>query len=225
LRFIVLLSGGLDSIVNFKCALDAGGVERAVTFDYGQAASENEKRAAAACARRFGVHHEVVDLGWYGRLLPRAMSGAREAPARDPEDLGDGKKMLEEAWIPNRNGVFVNIGAAFAESSGAGAVVIGLNREEARVFPDNSEAFMKTSSGALKISTLSGVEVVSFTVALSKAEIVRLGIDNGSPLDLVYSCYRSSPDQRMCGQCQSCLRLKGALEGLDRDLLSERFVR
>ena len=225
MRFIVLLSGGLDSVVNFKCALDGGSVKSAVTFDYGQAASENEKRAAAECARRFGVRHEVVDLGWYAKFLPEAMSGTGEAAACELGDIGDRDSMLKEAWIPNRNGVFVNIGAAFAEASGADAVVIGLNREEARVFPDNSEAFMKSAAGALEISTLSAVAVVCFTVALSKREIVRLGVDNGSPLDLVYSCYRASPDQRMCGICQSCMRLKTALEGQGQDLLSERFIR
>ena len=225
MRFIVLLSGGLDSVVNFKCAVDSGSVEGAVTFDYGQAASENEKRAAAECARRFGVPHRVLDLAWYAKLLPGAMSGTEEAAAPESGGGGDTDSMLKEAWVPNRNGVFVNIGAAFAEASGAGAVVIGVNREEARVFPDNSEAFMKSASGALKVSTLSGVEVVSFTVALSKRDIVRLGIDNGSPLDLVYSCYRASPDQRMCGSCQSCVRLKAALEGQGEDRLSERFLR
>ncbi len=224
MRFIVLLSGGLDSVVNFKCAVDRGSVESAVTFDYGQAPSENEKHAAAECARRFGVRHEVVDLGWYGRFLPGAMSGTAEATACEPAGLGDRDSMLREAWVPNRNGVFVNVGAAFAEASGVDAVVIGLNREEARVFPDNSEEFMKSAAEALKISTLSGVAVVSFTAALSKREIVRLGVDNGSPLDLVYSCYRASSDQRMCGKCQSCTRLKAAFESEGQNRFRERFV-
>jgi 7-cyano-7-deazaguanine synthase len=224
LRFIVLLSGGLDSVVNLKCAVDSGKVERALTFDYGQAASANERHAAAECAKHLGVRHEVVDLAWYAGLLPEAMSGTGEAALRDPPDLGDRPSMLNEAWVPNRNGVFVNIGAAFAEASGSDAVVIGLNREEARVFPDNSEAFMKSATGALKVSTLSGVEVVSFTATLSKREIVDLGIDNASPLDLVYSCYRASPDQRMCGRCQSCLRLKAAFEGRGGHRLNERFL-
>jgi 7-cyano-7-deazaguanine synthase len=225
LRFIVLLSGGLDSVVNFKCAADRGTIERAVTFDYGQAASDNEKRAAAECAARFGVRHEVLDLTWYGGLLPGAISGTREALARGPDRLDRREEMLREAWVPNRNGVFVNIGAALAEASGADAVVVGLNREEAEVFPDNSEAFMKSATAALKISTLCEVEVVSFTVGLSKREIVRLGIDSGAPLGLVYSCYRRSSDQRMCGSCQSCVRLKAALEGQGEDRLRKRFVR
>jgi 7-cyano-7-deazaguanine synthase len=225
LRFIVLLSGGLDSVVNFKCALDEGVIESALTFDYGQAAAENEKRAAADCARRFGVRHEVVDLPWYGGLLPAAMSGSVGATGCEEADLAEGRRLLKEVWVPNRNGVFVNVGAAFAEAHGVDGVVVGLNRDEARVFPDNSEAFMKSATGALKISTLSGVEVVSFTTHLSKRDIVCLGIENDSPLDLVYSCYRASPDQRMCGTCQSCLRLKAAIEGEDRARLAGRFLR
>jgi len=225
LRFIVLLSGGLDSIVNFKCAEERGSIETALTFDYGQAAAENEIRAAAECAGRFGVRHEVVELAWYGGLLPEAMSGRVEEGQLKRGGPDTGGSMLEQAWVPNRNGVFVNIGAAFAEASGADAVVIGLNLEEAEVFPDNSEAFMKSSTRALRNSTLSEVEVVSFTTLLSKREIVRLGLDNDSPLDLVYSCYEASADQRMCGTCQSCARLKAAIEGEHLAPFAGRFVR
>ena len=225
MRFIVLLSGGLDSVVNLKCAVDRGTVESALTFDYGQAAAENEVRAAAECAGRLGVRHEVVDLPWYARLLPGAMSGSEEPVEPDREGLVDRRGMLEEAWVANRNGVFVNIGAAFAEARGVDAVVVGLNRDEAGVFPDNSEAFMKSATKALEISTLSGVEVVSFTAALSKREIVRLGIDTDSPLELIYSCYKASPDHCMCGRCQSCVRLKAAIEGKDLVRLAGRFLR
>jgi 7-cyano-7-deazaguanine synthase len=225
LRFIVLLSGGLDSAVNLKCALDDGIVDAAITFDYGQAAARNEIRAAGECAQRLGVPHTVIKLGDYWGLLPEALrDGGRIAKRAGVED-SDPSVMLEQAWVPNRNGVFVNIAAAFAESRRSDAVVIGLNREEAEIFPDNSERFLERINQCLAVSTLTGVKALSFTTRLSKGEIVRLGLERGAPLESIYSCYQGSPDGKMCGECQSCLRLKRALELEDYQGLKPRFVR
>jgi 7-cyano-7-deazaguanine synthase len=224
LRSVVLLSGGLDSVVNLKCAVDRGSIEVAITFDYGQAAARDEIRAAQECTAVLDVRHSVVALGDYWGLLPEAMRGAGKTPSYGGGPGDDRDRMLREAWIPNRNGVFVNIAAAFAEGSGAEAVVIGLNREEAEVFPDNSERFLDRLNDALAVSTLSGVRVVSFTTRLSKAEIVRMGIENGAPLEAIYSCYRPSDAGRMCGECQSCVRLKQALISEGCRSLDSRFV-
>ncbi|MFH1314009.1 MAG: 7-cyano-7-deazaguanine synthase QueC [Candidatus Eisenbacteria bacterium] len=208
---MVLLSGGLDSVVNLKCAIDECEVGLALTFDYGQAAFANEKHAAAGCAERYGIPHQVVDLRWYEHLLPGAISGLGEALSFGERLPEDGEGLLNEAWVPNRNCVFLSIGGAFAEASGADGVVIGINREEAEVFPDNTEAFRDAMNSVLSISTRSGVRVVTYTSGMSKKEIVELGRRIGAPLDLIYSCYRRSDDQRMCGSCQSCMRLKTAL--------------
>jgi 7-cyano-7-deazaguanine synthase len=225
LRFVVLLSGGLDSVVNLKCAAGEGVVEAALTFDYGQASAENEIYAARECASRLGVQHIVAGLSGYWGLLPVRMSDPGDVATQGSGPGEDRSRMLREAWIPNRNGVFVNIGAAFAEARGADAVVIGINREEAEVFPDNSRRFLKLTNDALAVSTLSGVRAVSFTTELSKPEIVRLGIRKGAPLDVIYSCYKGSADFSMCGECQSCTRLKRALEAEGYEGLKPRFAR
>jgi 7-cyano-7-deazaguanine synthase len=225
LRSVVLLSGGLDSVVNFKTALDNGAVEVALTFDYGQAAAGNEIQAARECARRFGVYHAVVSLGDYWGLLPEPMRRADKMTVYTDGLNGDTGRMLREAWVPNRNGVFVNIAAAFAEGRGADTVVLGVNREEAEVFPDNSERFLEQANRALAVSTLTGVKAVSFTTHLSKREIVRMGVENGAALDIIYSCYKGSVDRRMCGECQSCIRLKQALAAEGYEGLSSRFER
>ena len=208
---IVLLSGGLDSVVNLKYALDEGRVVLAVTFDYGQAAFENERRAAEACATRYGISHSVVKLPWYRTLVSNPLLGDGEPTRYDGVLPQDKRQLLEEAWIPNRNCVFISIGAAFGEAMGADKIVVGLNREEARVFPDNSRAFLDSMNALLGISTLTGVEVSSYTLDMDKREILAAGIRIGAPLEFVYSCYRPSPDQAMCGTCQSCVRLRAAL--------------
>ncbi len=213
MKAVVLLSGGLDSIVNFKCALDEGEVLLAVTCDYGQIAVNGEAAAAAACALRYGLPHQVVDLGWYRGLIDNPITGEGALSPVSREDLEAGSRsLLEETWVPNRNAVLVSIGAAFAEALGAGVVVAGFNSEEAELYPDNSAEFVKRTNAALELSTLSGVTVRSYTLALNKRETVALGLECGAPLDLIYSCYERPLQGLMCGACQSCRRLKSALE-------------
>jgi 7-cyano-7-deazaguanine synthase len=210
MKTIVLLSGGLDSIVNLKIAADGGSVTLAITFDYGQAAFDNEQRAAAAASARCGVPHSTVGLPWYRDVARSALMGDGRASDCPEPLLADRGELLEEAWIPNRNGVFVSIAAAYAEGLGVEAVVIGANREEAVVFPDNSVDFLEAANRLFAFSTLTGVRAVSYTAGLDKKEIVERGLAIGAPIELAYSCYRRSPDQRMCGMCQSCARTKGA---------------
>ena len=211
MKTIVLLSGGLDSAVNLKCALDQGEVARAITFDYGQVAFANEARAAGQCAARCGVPHAIVSLPWYGEVAANPVMGRGEIAPHPGGILAGAPALLREAWIPNRNCVLVSIGAAYAEALGARAVVVGFNREEAEVFPDNSRGFLEKINRVLSVSTLSAVEALCYTIDMTKDEIVGLGLRISAPLDLIYSCYRRSDDQRMCGTCQSCLRVKAAL--------------
>jgi 7-cyano-7-deazaguanine synthase len=211
LKTVVLLSGGLDSVVNLACAREEGEVVRAITFDYGQAAFGNEVAAAIAVAERYSVPHAVVSLPWYRDIVANPVMGKGLVSRHAGTVPGDPDELLKEAWIPNRNCVFLSMGAAYAESLGACGVVMGLNREEAAIFPDNSVDFLENMNRVLELSTLSGVQALCYTIGMTKREIVELGARSGAPLDLLYSCYQASADQRMCGLCQSCVRVKAAL--------------
>jgi 7-cyano-7-deazaguanine synthase len=112
--------------------------------------------------------------------------------------------------VPNRNGVLANVAAAFAESLGAQAVLCGFNLEEAATFPDNSREFMAAAESLWRFSTQPGMRLLSPTAALDKPEIVRQALARGLPLELVWSCYRGEP--RPCWRCESCRRLRRALE-------------
>lgn len=211
---LVLLSGGLDSCVAFKLALGATGVRLALTFDYGQRAARREIEAARAMASRFGVEHRAIALPWLGEITRTALCDARaEIPRPTRDALDDAPRASATAravWVPNRNGVFIAIGAAFAEALGADRVVLGFNREEGATFPDNTQAFADAASAALRFSTLSKVQVDAPTAALDKVAILRRGIEAGAPLDLVWSCYEGGPEP--CGTCESCLRRARAEE-------------
>jgi 7-cyano-7-deazaguanine synthase len=211
LKTVVLLSGGLDSVVNLKAALDRGEVVRAVTFDYGQAALANEVRAASETADRLGVAHSVIGLPWYRDIIANPLMGKGEVAGYRAGLPQDPAAFLKEAWVPNRNCVFLSIGGAYAEALGADGVVVGLNAEEAEVFPDNSLGFLEKMNGVLGVSTLSRVKAISHTIRMTKAEIVKFGLEISAPLEGIYSCYKASADHRMCGVCQSCVRLRQAL--------------
>ncbi|UCE26573.1 MAG: 7-cyano-7-deazaguanine synthase, partial [Candidatus Coatesbacteria bacterium] len=141
---VVLLSGGLDSAVNLAEAAARTKPALALTFDYGQRAAPREAEAAAELAKHYNVLHKVIELPWFTELLPPAVAPGGPADA----DVTD-----EAVWVPNRNGVFVAVGAAHAEALGASLLVTGFNAEEATAFPDNSAEYINAANRALVYST------------------------------------------------------------------------
>lgn len=203
-RSIALVSGGLDSLVSLACATAERDVRLVLFFDYGQRARDSERVSAMSAANYYGIPFADVDIRWLESLSPAGMqrTGGEDAPLQT----------LDDVWIPNRNGVFVNIAAAYAEARGCDTIVTGFNREEAQEFPDNSDEYVERVNAALALSTRNGVRVESFTLGLAKREIVRLGLRIKAPLSIVWSCYRGG--NRMCGECASCARLRAALDSL-----------
>jgi 7-cyano-7-deazaguanine synthase len=208
----VLLSAGLDSAVNLQRASQKTTIALALTFDYGQLAAVREVAGARAMCRRLHVRHRMIRLPWL-----RGISGAavtrdeRAIPRPRPGDLDTAvaEQTAHAVWVPNRNGIFVNIAAAFAEALDCDLIVAGFNAEEGATFPDNSPQFVRAANRALRLSTLRRPRLISYTQELSKAGIVRLGREIGAPLHLVWSCYRGGAEH--CWRCESCLRLRRAL--------------
>jgi 7-cyano-7-deazaguanine synthase len=213
LRSIILLSAGLDSAVNLQRAHRETEVVRALTFDYGQLAATREIAAARAMCRRLGLRHQVVRLPWLGRISESALTRSEQAvpePSRRDLETGATAECAGAVWVPNRNGIFVNIAAAFAEALDCDLIVAGFNAEEAATFPDNSPQFVRAANRALRFSTLRHPRLISYTQDLDKAAIACLGREIGAPIDLVWSCYRGGEEH--CWRCESCLRLRRALQ-------------
>ena len=179
---IVLISAGLDSTVNLKRALDEGAVAAGLTFDYGQRAAGPETRNAAAMCARFRIRHETIRLPWLARITRTALVGRkRPLPRLRPAELDDPAAASRSAlrvWVPNRNGVFLAVAAAYAEALGADRLVAGFNAEEAATFPDNSEEFARAYTRSLRFSTRNAVRVKCYTSHLRKPAIVALGLRN-----------------------------------------------
>jgi 7-cyano-7-deazaguanine synthase len=125
----------------------------------------------------------------------------------------ESEKIFETAkqvWVPNRNGVFLNIGASFAEAMKCDYLVVGFDAEEAVTFPDNSKNFTKAVEKSLSFSTLNKVKIYAPLISMQKHEIVQKGLEEKAPLEWSWSCYYSTP--RPCMKCESCVRRARAFE-------------
>lgn len=207
-KSVVLLSGGLDSTVNLYEAAGQTEVVLVLTIDYGQRAREREIKAAAKIAARLGLRHQVLALPFFAEFGGSSLTDRRrEIPQGDEVDIHSleaSQRTAKSVWVPNRNGIFLNIAAGFAESLGADLVIPGFNSEEAKTFPDNSEDFVHTMTRSLYFSTANRVMVQCYTIKMEKPEIVRRGQQLGVDFSLLWPCYLEG--DRWCGECESCLR-------------------
>lgn len=180
---------------------------------YGQRAEEQEIRAASALAKYYGVEWRDVDVSWLGAIsrsgLNRKEMLLPNPSMADLDDLVASEQSKKTVWVCNRNGVFLNIAAAFAEAIGADAILAGFNKEEAATFPDNSVAYMHALEESFRFSTELGVKVDSYTKDLTKSDIVIRGLELKLPFHLVWSCYESG--EKRCWRCESCKRTERAL--------------
>jgi 7-cyano-7-deazaguanine synthase len=207
---IVLLSGGLDSMVCAGLARERGFTVTALTIDYGQR-HRAELNAAAAIAVRLAERHIVLPLDL------RAFGGS--ALTSDTAVPKDGLRPgIPVTYVPARNTIFLSLALGLAEASGSRDIFIGVNALDYSGYPDCRPEFVAQFQRLANVATKAGVEGEPFTIHtpllhLTKAEIareaVRLGIDAG----LSHSCYDPLQDGRHCGRCDACrLRAKGFAE-------------
>ena len=222
---IVLLSGGLDSTVSLAIIRKYCDKILALTFDYGQKSFKYEKAAAEKIARHYSIEHKIVQLDWLSEVSSSSLNTDSDVPLLDTKQLDDKEASAVAAksvWVPNRNGLFANIAACYADAMNYDLIVIGANKEEAETFKDNSINFVNSVNMALANSTNYNVKVIAPFIYKTKQEIVEDAIRLNVPLNLIYSCY--SGKAHHCGHCESCIRLKRALELNNRhDMILDLF--
>jgi len=203
-RSIVLLSGGLDSTVSATIAIRKTRPLFALTFDYGQRAARMEIRASRAISKALRIPHKTVKIPFFKAFKNIALLRSQKKPS--VQSLS----RIRDVWVPNRNGLFINIAACYAEYHNVDLIVTGFNREEAAQFPDNTPQFIAAINHSLMFSTLRNVKVVSFVSDYTKSQIYRLGLRYKAPLAHIYSCYLGRT--KMCGKCASCRRLQKSMQ-------------
>ncbi len=211
---ICLLSGGLDSTVALLLSKNMGYKPiKAINFDYSQIASKKEKIHSKKISDYFNVPFLNINFPFYRYLENRSalLNKSVKLPSPTLNDLRQTKSFRNASavWVPNRNGCFIEVAALIAENWGINNIIVGFNKEEARTFPDNSEKYLSYINKSLSFSTKNKVKVISPTLKMTKSEIVKILLDFNFPFDLLWSCYGNG--KKMCGKCESCMRLKNAL--------------
>ncbi len=207
MRSIVLLSAGLDSSVNLHEAARVSDVVLALTFDYGQRAAKRELYFAKKLCRKLKIKHHSIDLKW---MLDFGGSALIDRDLKVPtnevriDNLRISKQTAKSVWVPNRNGILLNIAAGYAESLNADWIIPGFNAEEAATFKDNSVGFIESLNESFKFSTANAVKVKCFTSHLNKTEIIKRGLELKINFENIWPCYFDA--LKPCQQCESCKR-------------------
>lgn len=222
---ILLLSGGLDSVVSLALVRNEYNNILALTFDYGQKSFEKEKKSSSDVAKYYKIKHQIINLDWLKDISKSSLNTNTDIPNLNISEL-DNKditvKSAKSVWVPNRNGLFINISACYAEALGYNTIIIGANKEEAGTFKDNSLNFINAVNNSIKNSTNIEIKVAAPLINKTKQEIVQLAIEKNIPFNLINSCYNNKKGH--CGKCESCLRLKRALEQNKRpDIIKNIF--
>lgn len=212
-KSVVLLSGGLDSFVSLALTHKEYSVELALTFDYGQKSVEREIFASKKICEFYKIQHKIIKLDWLKEITKTALVSEKEIPLTSLSDLSSDEfteKSAASVWVPNRNGAFLNIAAAFADSYDYDYIIFGANKEEGTTFPDNTQEFIDRINAAFEYSTQKKPKAYAPLINLNKNDIVKSAVEQGVPLELTRSCYATK--EKHCGVCESCVRLKRALE-------------
>lgn len=210
---VLLLSGGLDSYTAGAIARADGHELYALTIRYGQVHAR-EIESARQVATALGVVRHLELAVPLSQIGGSSLVGEGAIPMDGPLDGGG----IPSTYVPARNTVFLSLAMAWAEVTGAEAIVIGVNALDYSGYPDCRPEFLRAFERLAALATKAGVEgkplrILAPLLALSKAEIIRRGLALGLDYGLTLSCYDPRPDGRPCGRCDSCrLRARGFSE-------------
>ena len=213
MKAVVLLSGGLDSYTAAAIAKTDGFELYALSVLYGQRhAREIDAARAVAAALVVARHLEMtVDL--------RGIGGSSLTDDRDvPRDRDLNATEIPSTYVPARNTIFLSLALGWAEVVGATDLVIGVNALDYSGYPDCRPEFIRAFEELAALGTRAGVEGTGFKIhtpliSMSKADIIRRGLQLGLDYSLTHSCYDPDARGRPCGRCDSCrLRARGFAE-------------
>lgn len=213
---VVLLSGGLDSATVAAIAAGEGFSVHALSFAYGQRHSFELEAARRVAASQRVTEHRVatIDLRVFGGS---ALTDEIAVPkGRGIEEMEHG---IPVTYVPARNTIFLSFALAWAEVLGSSDIFIGVNALDYSGYPDCRPEFIHAFEEMANLATKAGVEgrqkltIHAPLMHLTKAQIIRRGMELGVDYSLTSSCYDPGPDGKPCGQCDSCfLRRRGFRE-------------
>lgn len=220
-KAVILLSGGLDSSTCVAIAQDQGFETYGLSFHYGQRDTRELDAARAVAAAMAIRRHEVIDIDL------RAFGGSALTDDIDVPKGRSSAEMEDEipvTYVPARNTIFLSFALAYAETLEANDIFIGVNALDYSGYPDCRPEYIAAFQNMARLATKIGVEgdvgvkINTPLIDMTKAEIIKTGLELGVDYSLTTSCYDPSEAGIACGQCDSCLlRLKGFSEAGSSD--------
>ncbi len=227
-KAIVLLSGGLDSATVLAITLKIGYSPITLCFDYGQRHRVELDKARALSLKMGALEHKEVkiDLRQFGGS---ALTDDIDVPKCRTE--GEMSAEIPITYVPARNTVFLSFALAAAEAAGAEDIFIGVNAIDYSGYPDCRTEYIQAFEQMANLATKAGVEGTSKfkihtpLIKMTKAEIIKKGLELGVDYSLTHSCYHPDEQGHPCGQCDSCLlRKKGFQEAGVVDPVIQRGI-
>ena len=209
MKALVLVSGGLDSTTSLAMAIDKYGKENVVALSvyYGQKHTK-EIEAAQKITEYYQVEHISLDLTpifQYSDCSLLAHSDKEVPHESYAEQLKETDGSPVSTYVPFRNGLFLSSAASIALSKDCGVIYYGVHADDAagNAYPDCSSGFNKAISDAIYIGSGNQLIVEAPFVNLTKAEVVKIGLDLKVPYELTWSCYEGK--DKPCGVCGTCI--------------------
>ncbi len=215
-RAVVLLSGGLDSATVLAMALAEGFECHCLSFAYGQRHGCELKAAEAVFNSLQAAEFKIVDIDLraFGGSALTADIAVPNAGSENAASPG----VIPVTYVPARNIIFLSYALGFAEVNACRDIFLGVNAVDYSGYPDCRPEFIHAFEQMANLGTKAGVEGRGFTlrtpiIDLTKAEIIRKGVELGVDYSLTHSCYNPSAEGLSCGVCDSCaLRKAGFAE-------------
>ena len=206
MKTVVLLSGGMDSVVALHHARREHEVVAALSFHYGAKHNDREISFAKWQAESCGIRHITVPLDFIGREFESdLLQKGGEIPKGHYEE-----ETMKKTVVPFRNGIMLSIAAGFAESKNASGLVIAAHAGDHAIYPDCREEFMRAMADAIRLGTYAEVSVLRPFIAMDKAGIARRGADLGVDFSNTWSCYVGG--ETHCGECGTCVERREAFQ-------------
>ncbi len=220
-KAVVLLSGGLDSATALAIARADGFEPHAISFRYGQRHQAEIQAATRVAASQAVKTHKIVDIDLRVFGCSALTSDIAVPKDRAIKEMSTG---IPVTYVPARNTIFLSFALAFAEVLNAYDIFIGVNALDYSGYPDCRPEYIAAFGRMANLATKAAVEgtlrltIHTPLISLTKAQIIRKGIDLGVNYGLTVTCYDPSTDGKACGRCDACaLRLKGFAENNLRD--------
>ncbi len=210
-KAIVLVSGGMDSLVCAGIAAQAGDELHFLHMDYGQKTSRRERKSFDDIADFYKVpqkQRKVIDMNFLRQIGGSSLTDENITVKNYQGD----SDTIPDSYVPFRNTIIISLAVSYAEVVGATNLFIGANHEDSPGYPDCRPSYYKALNEVIKEGTKEGdIAVLTPVISMKKKDIVLKGKELKVPFGLSWSCYQSS--SKACGKCDSCaLRLRGFRE-------------